>query len=345
MNNSMSADNYVKTLARDQQRRFSFRARNESEMLAWQAEFRKELVKVLGIDLIRERGIVELNPVCLSSEILDHHIREEWKITSESGYQIPFYILKPLNQDGALPLVVTPHGHGIYGKDTYVGISHGENDRKHMEKGERDIALQAVRAGYIAIAPDQRGFGETRLSKDIEANNTCSCRKMQMHALLFGRTLIGERVWDIKRLIDFAQTCSFIDSTRIAITGNSGGGTTSFFAAAVDMRITVAMPSCYFCTFEDSIGSIGHCECNYIPGIMTLGEMYDVAGMIAPRPLLIVAGAEDPIFPVEAVKKSYSKVSKMYETIDAGERCELYIGKSGHRYYKERVWDFAAKWL
>lgn len=345
MNGSMHADNYVRTLAREQPRRYSFSASNKDDMEKWQIEFRKELSRVLGLDLIRERGIADLNPECLSSTVLDGHVREEWRITSEQGYRVPFYLLKPLDCNSPRPLVITPHGHGKYGKDTYVGIFHGDDDHRSMKEGERDIALQAVRAGYIAIAPDQRGFAQTRLTKDIEADKLSSCRTMQMHALLFGRTLIGERVWDIKRIIDFAQTCPFIDSNRIAITGNSGGGTVSLFAAAIDIRITIAIPGSYFCTFEDSIGSINHCECNYIPGIMTLGEMYDIAGLIAPRPLLIVAGREDTIFPIEAVKKAYSKVLKMYEILGAEDRCELYIGDGGHRYYKERVWDFISKWF
>ena len=74
--------------------------------------------------------------------------------------------------------------------------------------------------------------------------------------------------------------------SRIAITGNSGGGTVSLFAAACDTRISVSVPGCYFCTFAGSIGSIAHCDCNYVPGILRLGEMHDVAGLIAARDFL-----------------------------------------------------------
>lgn len=345
MEKIISADNYVKTLASENKRKYTFYAKNKNEMQIWQSAFRHELSNVLGLERIKERGITDMNPKCLDIVRLEDHVREEWEITSEPGYRIPFYLLKPLTQTGPLPVVITPHGHGIHGKDTYAGISHNEKDLENMKKGERDIALQAVRAGYIAIAPDQRGFARTRLSKDIEEEKTSSCRTMQMHALLFGRTLIGERIWDIGRLIDFASTCSFIDNTRVIVTGNSGGGTTTLFAAAIDTRITVAIPSCYFCTFEDSIGSIRHCECNYVPGIMTLGEMYDIAGLIAPRPLLIVAGQYDTIFPIDAVNKAYKKVSAMYKIMDAEDRCELYVGNEGHRYYKERVWSFVKQWI
>lgn len=345
MKRGLYGDNYVETLIEDQQRKYAFQAKTEDEFKEWQDEFHQELVNILGINNIEKRGISDLEPICLQKEKLDDHIREEWKITAEDGYQVPFYVLKPLQQEKPLPLILTPHGHGKLGKDTYAGIIHNDEQRQSIEEGERDIALQAVREGYIAIAPDVRAFGETRMQKDIDEDNTSSCRTMQMHALLFGRTLIGERVWDISRLIDFAEGNSDIDSDLIAITGNSGGGTVALFAAAVEPRISVAVPGSYFCTFADSIGSIYHCECNYVPGILNMAEMYDVAGLISPRPFLAVAGKDDPIFPIAGVKKAYNKLKEIYEVAGAVERCQLYIGDGGHRYYKERVWPFVEKWF
>ncbi len=166
---------------------------------------------------------------------------------------------------------------------------------------------------------------------------------MQMQALMFGRTLIGERVWDIGRLIDYVKTRDDIDSSKIAITGNSGGGTISLYAAACDERINVCVPSSCFATFEGSIGSIRHCECNYVPGMMTLGEIDDIAGLVAPRPFLAVAGKYDDIFPIESVKEAYSKLKHIYDVAGDTKLCELFIGDRGHRYYKEPVWDFVKK--
>ncbi len=92
-----------------------------------------------------------------------------------------------------------------------------------------------------------------------------------------------------RRNIDWATDNLPIDKERIAITGNSNVGTVSLFAAACDESISVAVPSCYFCTFEGSIGTIRHCDYNYVPGILRLAEMYEVAGLIAPRPLCVIA--------------------------------------------------------
>jgi len=333
-------DRYVAYLAERTYRTHAFRSTTSVELNAWQKAFRPHLRRLLGIDRIEAAGSCDLLPEQRGVEELEDHVREHWTIQSEPGFRLPFYLLRPRQQEGPLPLVVTPHGHGKAGKATYVGIWNDEEERESIEEGERDIALQAVRNGYAAIAPDMRGFAEMRITEDAEADRTSSCTTLQKHALLFGRTLVGERVFDVGRIIDYASTRREIDSTRVAITGNSGGGTVSLFAAACDTRIGVAVPASYFCTFEHSIGSIQHCACNYVPGILTAGEMYDVAGLIAPRPFMAVAGREDPIFPYAAVAFAFSKLQEVYRVAGVPELCVLSAGEGGHRYYKRDVWPF-----
>lgn len=339
----LHADNYVATLAGEIGREFAFGATSQREVEQWQTAFRSKLEDVLGLRAIAARGISDLAPIRLGQETLPDHIREEWSLTSEPGCQVPFFLLRPLAQDGPLPVVITPHGHGKAGKATYAGIANTPEEALQIDEGERDIALQAVRQGYIALAPDMRGFASTRLSQDAAADKTSSCRTMQMHALLFGRTLIGERVWDMRRLVDFAESQPSMDAGKIVMTGNSGGGTVTLFAGALDPRIGIVIPSCYFSTFAGSIGALHHCECNYVPGMLQLGEMADVAGLIAPRPFLAVAGREDPIFPIAAVEEGFRHLQHIYETVGFQDRCELYVGDGGHRYYKARVWPFVAE--
>ena len=237
--------------------------------------------------------------------------------------------------------MLTPHGHGH--PHIYVGLFDSPEEEREIREGERDIAVQAVEQGYLVIAPTTRAFGETRSAADKEQNAKSSCRRQLMHDLLVGRTPIGDRVWDMSRLIDWAIAHQGVDTTRIAITGNSGGGTVSLFAAACDTRISVSVPGSYFNTFAGSLGSIPHCDCNYVPGILRLGEMPDVAGLIAPRHFLAVAGREDHIFPIAHTEAAYAQLVKVYQALSVPERCELYVGDGGHRYYKERVWSFVAE--
>jgi len=77
---------------------------------------------------------------------------------------------------------------------------------------------------------------------------------------------------------------------------------------------------------------------------MRLGEMYDVAGLIAPRPFLAVNGKLDGIFPQKATEEAFAQLQRIYEVAGAAEACNLYFGEEGHQYYKKPVWPFVRQW-
>ena len=335
-------DEHFESLMRACEGQFRFRGGTRKEIREWQAAFRDRLRAHLGLAHL-ETDLAGFVPTArlLGSEDLGPYTRESWRLLTEPTVPLPFYLLRPKAVAGSPPLVLTPHGHGH--PHIYVGLFDSPKEEAEIREGERDIAVQAVEQGYLVIAPTTRAFGETRSPADREQNKTSSCREQLMHDLLVGRTPIGDRVWDMSRLIDWAIAHQGVDAARIAITGNSGGGTVSLFAAACDTRISVAVPGSYFCTFAGSIGSIAHCDCNYVPGILRLGEMHDVAGLIAPRPFLAVTGRDDPIFPIAHTEAAFAQLAKVYRVLAVAERCELYVGDGGHRYYKERVWSFVAE--
>lgn len=337
---------YLSNLRAHTTQRFDYRRVEKSQWHEWRSEFRHALEEALGLPAIRKSASgVPLAGRTEAKQDFAEYTREKLYITTEPGIEIPFYLLLPKQVSQPVPLVLCPHGHQRRGKEIYVGEVESEEEQASMEGGERDIALQAVFAGYAAIAPDVRGFWEMARKEEQESGAGNSCGELQRKALMFGRTLIGERVHDMGRLLDYAATRSEIDGSKIAITGNSGGGTVSLFTAALDERISVAAPSCYFCTFFDSIVSIHHCPCNIVPGVMNLGEMYDVAGLIAPRPVLMIAGRDDAIFPLGAVQEAFGHLREVYTAQGAAENCELFVGEGGHRYYKRRVWDFVREKL
>ena len=338
------ATHHFETLYKTLPGEFRFQASSPAEWTQWRDAFRPQLRRQLGLDNIGF-DLKEHQPQAeqLATEDMGDYLREEWRLWVEPTVPLPFYLLRPKETFALVPLVLTPHGHNR--PHIYVGLADNEEEAQSIQEGERDIAVQAVREGYLVIAPTTRAFGETRTEVDKQEDRLSSCRTQLMHGLLAGRTPIGERVWDMSRLIDWAMAHLAIDPNRIAITGNSGGGTVSLFAAACDTRITVAVPSCYFCTFAGSIGAIHHCDCNYVPGILRLGEMYDVAGLIAPRPFGAIAGQTDDIFPIEHVRYAFEQLKKIYTVAGVPDRCQLYVGDGGHRYYQAGAWPFIRKYF
>jgi dienelactone hydrolase len=121
------------------------------------------------------------------------------------------------------------------------------------------------------------------------------------------------------RTIDWIETRKDLDAKRVGCMGISGGGTCTTFSAALEPRIRAALISGYLNTFRDSVMSLSHCIDNYVPGILNWAEMYDIAGLIAPRPLAVESGEKDDIFPIAASRASFARVKKVYEIFGAGD--------------------------
>lgn len=310
---------------------------------AWQTRARARLREILGLEVVERGGRVGPDPRHRGTVSAAGYERQTWDLRTEAGHRVPFYLLVPSAGDPPYPTVLTIHGHTDYGKDLAAGLIAGEDREQLIDREQRDVAVQAVERGYAAIAPDMRGFGELAPPEDPRTGG--ACRTLQLRAQLFGRTLAGDRVWDTLRLADFATEHDPLDGDRLAITGHSGGGAVALFAAALDERVSPAVVSSYFCTIEDSYGTIDHCTCNYVPGIADLGETWNVAGLVAPRPIRFLAGREDHIFPIEGVRRAFGRLEPIYEAAGAPDACDRYEFDRGHGYDAEGAWSFVAEYL
>jgi len=311
----------------------ALRFREGADFNTWRGQMRDKLTELLGLPFER----VPLEVRIESETQRDGYIDKRFVFTSEANADVPCHLLVPDTGHDSYPVVICLQGHTT-GMHISLGQPKSESDAVAIAGG-RDFGLQAVREGYAALVLEQRCFGERADSRPKEIRGVGhGCHHPSMAALLLGRTMIGERVWDVSRAIDALSEFPEIDTTRIACMGNSGGGTITFFAACMDERIAVAMPSCYVCTFRDSIGSIDHCTDNYIPGILRHFEMGDLAGLIAPRPLVVVAGQHDKIFPIDAVVETFELISEIYAAAGVPDECQLVVGEAGHQFYPEQAW-------
>ena len=338
------APDYFNELYNNAEMRYAFKGSSKDDFTAWQKEFRPRLMEKLGVTKIARQleGFVPTTEK-LDSEDLEYARRERWVIWTEPNVPLPFIIMFPKEVRERYTLVISPHGHDK-NTEAYAGVYHSAEEEKENLDGEYDISVQAVKRGCIAIAPTTRGFGKTRTPQDIEKDVTSSCRTLMLHDLLVGRTPIGDRVWDVMKLIDWSLEELPVDPAKIVVYGNSGGGTVTLFAGACDERIAASIPSSYFCTFTGSIGSLSHCECNYLPGILEYGEMAEIAGLTAPRLFCAVNGRYDQIFPAEESEKAFAHLQEIYKAAGVPDNCELYFGEGGHRVYRDGAHDFLERY-
>ena len=156
----------------------------------------------------------------------------------------------------------------------------------------------------------------------------------------------GWRVWDAMRALDYLQTrTDCVDGERLAILGCSGGGLVSLFTAALDTRLRAAVVSAYFNTFADSVLAINHCVCNFVPGLLEVCEMPDLAALVAPRGLFAETGRTDPIFPVEAFELAVGEAQTIYDAFGASAQFGSAVYDGGHAFYGADAFPFLKRVL
>ena len=259
-------------------------------------------------------------------------------ISTEPGITIPFWILTP-QKKGPYQLAIMPHGHTHFGADQYVGIAKDQAGLEVIEVEERDVAVQAVQRGYLTLAPVTRGFLPVTIPDPTDRHGGSCCRSQLIHALLAGRTALGERTWDLMRLLDWACQLENVDPERILVLGNSGGCVLTALLAACDTRVAVSVMNCCFCTFIGATGGVHLCECNTVPGVMEYGDFPDIAGLIAPRPLLVVNGVAD-VHPLPEVAAAVAALEQIYKVSGGAENLSHIYADGGCRFYKKLMWPF-----
>ena len=299
----------------------------------WQTSLRRKLRQLVGA-IPAER--CSLRPQRLW--LRDHPLGTIEKVvfTAEPYADVLAYVCLPRNVQPPYTCMICLQGHST-GMHNSIAVQREDETQPLVVEGDRDFAIGCMSRGIAALCIEQRSFGERR-EQVQQAVSPHGCHDATMHALMLGKTLLGERVYDIDRGVDYLAMRGDVDMRRIGVMGNSGGGTISLFAAALLPRVAFAMPSCYFCTFRDSIMSIYHCADNYIPGLLNVAEMSDVMGLFAPKPVVIVAGREDPIFPIVGVRRAFKELQRVYDAYGAKRRCHLVVGAGGHRFYADDAW-------
>ncbi len=320
---------------------YQFHAESLAEARAWQKATRETLVQTLGFQGWPE---APLSPQKIESVDKGDYLREKVLIKTSPYSLMPVYLLTPKEGRRPFPVVVAFHGHG-YGVKDIVGLWQDGQERNTPDGYHKDFAVALCRRGFAVAAPEISCFGERQtdfsyLKTDLGQSEPTTCTHTAMLAFHLGGSVVGLRVHDGRRLIDYLATREEMDTTRLGAMGISGGGMHTFFSTCVDERIKACVISGYYSTFRDSILAMHHCACNFVPGLHQFGEMYDLVGLIAPRPLLVEAGNYDPIFPLEAVKKSVARAREIYQLFGAADQLETDYFEGRHQISGRRAYGF-----
>ena len=297
---------------------------------AWRTQARAKLTELIGLPQPLSEPRPAIQVTYEPAVARPGYIRQMVRFETRPGLEAVGWLLIPEKSSGPKPAMICLPGHGR-GADEITGLDEKGRDNEMAQTYQHNFALQCVRQGHVTLALEMIGFGHRRDPASRKRGaGASSCMPAAGAALMLGESMVGWRVWDVIRSIDFLTTLSDVDSSRIGLMGISGGGTVASYAAALDPRVTCTMLSGSFCTFRDSIFSVMHCIDNYVHGVLQWFEVADLAALIAPRLLFCESGSEDDIFPEPGVREAFAEAQKAYQAMKSSENLELDIFKAGH---------------
>ncbi len=280
--------------------------------------YRRQLYEMLGLQPLPARS--PLAPKTTGK--IDHEKFTVEKIVFESrpGLYVTanLYVPKGLEKGEKAPAILYVCGHGRVKKD---GISYG-NKATYQHHGSWFASN-----GYVCLIIDTIQLGE------IEGVHHGTYKYNRWWWNSRGYTPAGVEAWNSIRSIDYLQSRPEVDGERIGVTGRSGGGAYSWWVAALDERIKVAVPVAGITNLKNHIvdGAVeGHCDCMF--QVNTYRWDYPmVAALVAPRPLLITNTDKDRIFPLDGVVDVYTKTRRIYELLGAKDNIGLAIYEGPHK--------------
>ncbi len=284
----------------------------------WQVETRNEIINKIGG--IPKKSTVEVRKT--GEEPTENYLRESLLFRSYDGTEIPAFILIPNGLSGPVPGVMCLHQHNNeyhLGKSEPAGL---------MGNPGQSYAHDLAKQGYVTFAFDRICF-EERQDDKLKSMDFERFEFFRWH--LNGKSMQSRIIADAMCAVSVLQSRPEVDPERIASIGHSMGGQQTLFLAAMDERIKVMVSSCGFALMSAIIrDKIIHNYPAYLYGLMEKYDMDVLLKLCAPRPFLIAAGGNDPIFPRDGITGMKEKAEVLYEQYGKKENLEVYLEDCGH---------------
>jgi dienelactone hydrolase len=256
-------------------------------------------------------------------------IVEKVHFQSKPGLYVTANVYRPrtLNEDKKLPAIVYVCGHSNKGRDG-------------NKSAYQDHGFWFANNGYVCITLDSLQLGEIpgvhhgtygNPWNHIKEKNKPENR-FWWHSI--GYSPAAVECWNGIRAIDYLLTRPDVDPQRIGVTGISGGGAATFWIAAADDRVKVAVPVSGMADLEFYVKNKGinsHCDCMFLYNTYQW-DWTTIAALVAPRPMLFANSDKDPIFPMDANRRIFTKLKTIYGMYGKETLVDDYVSTGGHAY-------------
>ncbi len=278
------------------------------------ARRRADLWRLLGPRPWRAGGV--------AGECLEHDAAsgiQRWRLDLNAEQPVPALLLRPPDDRPLRGVVLYCHAHGnnfAVGKDELVV------GRPALQSPPYGPVL--AERGWAALAIDHWGFGERQQPGE---------RALVKRLLWQGSTLWGWRLHDTLAALDWLRLQPGFEALPVVTLGLSMGSTMALWAAALDERIAGCVDLC--CAAEyDALLARGtydlHGDYFFVPGLLRQFTLAEIAGLMAPRAHLSLAGADDPLTPVEGLASLDAALVAAYAALGHRQRWEQAVERTGH---------------
>jgi len=281
------------------------------------SQFRAELLEMLGLSPLPEK--TDLQATITGRVDHPEFYVEKLHYQSLPGLYVTANLYVPKNLAGKkAPAVLYVCGHGNVKLNN---ISYG------AKASYQHHGAWFARNGYVSMIIDTIELGE------LEGEHHGTYKRGMWWWNARGYTPEGVEVWNAMRAIDYLQSRPEVDGAKIGLTGRSGGGAYTWYTAAVDERVKVAVPVAGITDLHNHVvdGTVaGHCDCMFFVNTYRW-DYAKLAAMIAPRPLLFSNSDKDSIFPLDGVVRVHRDVARIYELHKAKDKLGLLITEGPHK--------------
>ncbi len=309
-----------------------------ADFAKWQQENRKNFLDLIG-GLPSER--TPLNPRFVGEIHRDGYVVRKIIFESLPEFYVTANLYVPTMGIPPYPAVLAPIGHSRNGK-AYANYQH--------------LFIDLAKSGYAVLTWDPQGQGERLQYWDfINGGRRFPFNQHAMAGLqeyLLGQNLARYFIWDGIRALDYLTSLREVDANRVGCTGNSGGGTLTTYISMLDERIKAASIVTFLTSIPMKIEARAlDAESDPeqdIAGLLSQGiDHTEMAGMIAPRPVLLGAALRD-FFPIAGTRQTFLELQELYQAIGAQEKVSMVAFDHPHMYsrpLREATVNWFNRWL
>jgi dienelactone hydrolase len=328
---------FYKKLAERQVYQLSWLQGDRGDFSTWRTEARNKIFECM----LTPPPVVPFQPVVISEQDRGSYVARKIAFNVTGDSRVLAFMLVPKTK-GPHPAILLLHDHGAkfdIGKEKVIEPWDEPTEKIASAKefvklcyGDRFIGDELAKRGYVCFATDMlnwsdRGDGGYNAQQALASN-----------LFNLGSSFAGLIAFEDLQCAEFLSQQPEVDPQRIAAMGLSVGGFRTWQVAALSDKISAGVSVCWMSTYKalmvpgNNMVNGNSAYTMVHPGLSHFLDYPDVASVACPKPMMFCCGDEDDLFPPESIKEAFTKMRRIWESQNAGQKLVTKLYHSPHEY-------------